>query len=63
MKELIRDLRIEIDGLAQLCEGLNPIVIYGVGVIPTKQLGDNCTLGNTCTEIGFTERKGISEEL
>lgn len=56
MIEQIKRLRVEIDGLAQLCESLNPVVIYGVGVVPSR----HC---RCCTEIGFTERKGNSEEI
>ena len=57
MIEQIKQLRVEIDGLTQLCEALNPIVIYEVGVVPARRFGPDYT------EIGFTERKGNSEEI
>lgn len=57
MIEQIKQLRVEIDGLAQLCKALNPIVIYVGGVVPARRFGPNCT------EIGFTEKKGNSEEI
>ena len=36
MIEQIKQLRVEIDGLAQLCEGLKPIANYVGGVDPYK---------------------------
>lgn len=30
MKEQIKELRLEIDGLAQLCEGLKPIIVHSI---------------------------------
>ena len=56
MIEQIKQLRVEIDGLAQLCEGLNPVVIYEVGVVPSRHCG-------CCTEVGFTKRKGNPEGI
>ena len=57
MKEQIKQLRVEIDGLHQLCNELKPVIIYGVGVVPSRHFG------NHTTEIGYTQKQGNSKEI
>lgn len=52
MKEQIKQLRLEIDGLAQLCEGLKPIVVHSIKYDSLgKKMYDKEKKGFASTEI------------
>lgn len=57
MKNKVKELRVKIDGIAQLVKELKPITIYGVGVIPARHFG------NHTTEIGYTQQMGNPKEI
>jgi hypothetical protein len=53
--EDIKELRVRIDGLAQLTSSLHSVIIYGVGHVPSQW--------ENVQHLGFTKKEGPSKEI